>query len=252
MNLKSINNEAVESRAVLGLSYNFHDICLIYPLTIEEVVSLENKYSSYLGLLTISKTNILTNLKEKKIDTTDFENISVLEYLIMSCYYNKEIEKSLRAALQLFTRESVTLIYSPFSIIFGDIKNENRRVLTAEDFLLFQNVIRIQNGLTIEEIPIENESPMKKKFREKAALRDYYKNLQNSQQESTSNLADMIVFLCIYTNYVPQEVKELSFLAFNKILEYTQKKENWEMYLQMKAAGAEIKEPTKYWKETKK
>lgn len=248
LSLIHINDAQVKELAFFGYSYNFNDICLIYPLKIQDKVALGHKYEQLIGLITIHRVAILANLEEKEIDTKEFENINVIEYLTRSCYYNESIEKDIKAALRLLTHEEdITILYEQGEIYFGDFKD--LRVLNGENFPYFQNIVRLQNGLDIDYVPNEQESPRMKRFREKAALRDYYKNKQPGSKDSGQDFLKTLSTLCIYLQSTPNQIENLSILAYISLLSLAQKRESFKTEVSFRAGGAEIKTPMKHWTE---
>ena len=85
----------------LKLPVNFQNKCVIYPPSVNDVVSEEN-FNFYLKLLTISQEEIEDIYNEKGLDEIP---MTPIEYLMASVYKNKKINLLAKKALEfLFTK----------------------------------------------------------------------------------------------------------------------------------------------------
>lgn len=77
--------EEIKEQAYCGKPSQLPGVCLIYPLTISEIMAMgRNTYQGYLGTLLLSETDISTLIKEKTGKEPPIESINPLAYLLES------------------------------------------------------------------------------------------------------------------------------------------------------------------------
>jgi hypothetical protein len=135
---------------------------------------------------------------------------------------DKEDNKLVRNALEFFTKEKVTFITNPPSIVFGPMTE--KRILTKENFYNFQEEIKLACAMrdpreeTIEFL--DSDTPRVRALKEKMLKgrreRAEAKRRQRKKDgESDLELSDLIASLAIGNNaYNLINIWDLSYYAF--------------------------------------
>ena len=77
--------EEIKEQAYCGKPSQLPGVCLVYPLTISEIMSMgRSTYQGYLGTLLLSETDISALIKEKTGKEPQIELIDPLAYLLES------------------------------------------------------------------------------------------------------------------------------------------------------------------------
>lgn len=230
----------IQQKAYFGYPYAFSTICLIYPLTLGDIVGMgQVKYSSYLSILTIDEFDII-ELGKKKGIIIQPEQINILHYLIDSAKQDYSFLLELKNAFRTFIREEVNVLFDEYEIVIGN--GTEKRLLNSDSFGEFQNILRVQNKRTVKEDPPPNESPLRRKFRLKAEMRDAVKRKQKSNDPNAPDFcALMSSFSCYKSGLTPQQLREYSFFAFKEDFERNQLKDKYSLDVRSILAGADPK-----------
>ena len=225
------------SKMILGAAQNFENICWIYPLKIKDIIAIgEEKYSEYLGLLTIDRNRISKELKEGNIKKD--LNFSPLEYLLINASLNNTFLVELQKAFSTFIREEVHFLPKQKEIVIGE-DFVNKRTLNNENFEDFQNILRAQNKLTIIEPVPKKENPMEKKFRLRREQVAEAKRKEAMKNGEVVTISDSIsTLICLNVGVTFENVGELTVYQFQEILARAQMKYKYDMDLRLIAAGA--------------
>ena len=234
--------EDIKLKAFTGAGYSLSNICMVYPLTVKDIVVIgENNYQRYLSLLTMTSDELYDYYKQKKIKVP--ENIDVFKNLMESCEYDDTFLIELEKAFSTFIREQVQILPDSQTIIIGELdKGKFIRKFKKEDFYEFQQILRIQNKISLpEEIP-ENETPMQKKFRLRRLEVKKAKRKQNQkkQTEATSFL-NLISSMMCYLGLPLAEILKLPLFAFYDLLGRNQNREKYDYDVRAILAGADAK-----------
>lgn len=233
----------IEALAFIGLPYVFENICLIYPLSISSILSLQERYERDLQLLTINRSFIirLFNKKEISVDTIP----TPFDFLIGSAKEDNRVLLEISNAFATFIREKITILFDTKQIIVGDPLEH--RIINDSNFTAFQNVIRLQNRLQKEEEIPENEDPRMRKFREKRELRDAIKRKQESAK--APSFATLMNALCAFgVGITPLNIGELSLYSFYSQLQINGHKERYNAEMHFLYGGADPKKlKPEYW-----
>ena len=230
----------IQSKAFFNYSYAFSSVCIVYPLTIGEIIGMgQVKYSSYLSILTMDEFDITQNAKRKGIEL-DPSQIIPLKFLIDSAKRDYTFLLELKNAFRTFIREEVIVLFDEYIIAIGDITE--KRFITLNNFGEFQNIVRVQNKKAVKEDPPPNESPLRRKFRLKAEYRDAIKrNQKNDDPDAPDFLALMSSFCCYKGGLTPEELKNYTFFAFKEELERHQLRDKYSLDIKSILAGADPK-----------
>ena len=114
------------------------DICAVYSLTLGEIVDVGyEKFQNCLSVLTATKPSDAHGDKELQdllIKISDFE------YILLMASLDLHINHLLKEAFWLFTKNEITLITEPPSIILGPL--EDKHIMDEQHFYDLQRVLR--------------------------------------------------------------------------------------------------------------
>ena len=230
----------IYNKALFGAAIPLDNICLIYPLTIKEVIGMgEDKYRQQLNVLTLTSQDLYNYYKDRGIEVS--EDINVFDNLIDSCENDVRFLLDTQEAFHTFIRERVQILTDLRIISIGN--GIEKRIIDKQKFFTFQNILRIQNRIPIvEEIP-EDESPMQRKFRlRREQVKQAKKKQAERNSEQTASLHDLISSLCAYNIGINlQNVGDLSIYAFHELFDRVQEKEKYDFDMRAILAGANPK-----------
>ena len=240
----------------LKLPKDFKDKCKIYPPSIKEVVE-NKKFPQYRHLLTITQEELEDEFLNQKKDK-EAENIipTPLEFLLSTCYHNKEIEQIANEAFLFFIKQPVTFLYDRKEILIGNleeiIKNSSSledlnkiKIIKEDEYFDFQNAIREAIGEKAVKPPDPDEDPRVKRIKAKARYRDKIK----AKKDMSISLGTLMASICCMGIGInPLNVGELSYASVNPLIETYQEKEKYETDVKALIAGADSKKiKLKYW-----
>lgn len=239
----------INPSTLLGEPSWFKNICQIYPPKVKDVVTNQD-FSNFQTILLISAEEIedLFVENKQKMDTYP----TPLEFLLANCYNNKNYEELTRKAFMFFIREKITILYDLKAIWIGDTSElsnidnlQQLRLLNEENFLDFQNSIRVALGEKPKEPPNPNEDPRVKRIKAKARYRDRIKAKQGKGIGFSTSLTSIC---CMGIGITPLNVGELSYAAVSELIRRYQEKEKYETDISSLLAGADSKKvKPKYW-----
>lgn len=239
--------EDIKAQAFAGVPTELEGVCKIYPLTMREILKIGySQYMGRLGLLLLSETQIQDIVKEKTKQEISIEQINTFRYLISSAQQNDSFLLDLQLVLSTFIKEEVLILPSINSIVVGS--PEDKRLLTPDNFPMFQDILRVQNKMKIKPAPPANETAIERKRRlnaEKVAEIKQKQARQSSNGEKSS-LVDLLEVASVFGI----DWKNESLYAFYSLIKRHQAKEKWDEDIQMLCAGADSsKMNTVYWGE---
>lgn len=236
----------INEKVFLQIPLDFEKGVKIYPPTVKEV--FENKYfPMYRQLLLSSQEDIEDTLVKEKPDLKQFP--TPLDFLF-GVIQDKKMEFLVRKGFDFFIKDKITFLPKQKMIIIGDLQNklstikniEELPILNEENFLKFQNLLRLSIGEKKVEPPDPNEHPRIKKMKAKARERDRVKAKQNG----TSFGVTLTSICCMGIGITPLNIGEMSYASVSAIIERYQAKEKYELDIQSMLAGAKGVQP-KYW-----
>lgn len=249
--MSSIDSEILKFQC--GLPITYKDICLIYSPFLKEIAAEGlDKFYTYLSVLVSpEKPKNLDNNPELKAllsPLTDFE------YLILSTSMDKEVHKTISAAIYFFTKDKATFVTKPTPmIVLGDV--EERRYLTQETFSGFQDKISLACAmLDPHEDLIEfldSDTPQVRALKEQ--LRDGRKKRAKAKQKSDGEnklqLTDFIASVAIGTNSLNMiNIWDLTYYAFQDQLKRMSWYEEFDINMRASMAGAKMdKKKLSHW-----
>lgn len=241
-----------KERFMIGLSGNFQNVCEVYPVTIEQMLTQEEVFV-YKKLLTITQGEI-EDTAEKPEDY-----LTPLEYLFNLAYNSKEFLEIVERAFFFFTREPVTLLFNEKRILIGQIEGYKDvaefRFLSEENYPEFQNMIRVSFGDDkVEEYEVHSDNPRVRAMKAQVRERERIKAKQAAKSgEALEIVTLMNAVICMGLGITPFNVKDLTFFALRNIQAMSSAKEKYYIDMDSIMAGAKYKEvnPT-HWIKNKK
>lgn len=243
-------------RYLHGLPVIFEDICLVYSPKLHEIAAdgLDNFYQ-YISATQITKPTKLEDLEIKKL----LSPLSDFEYLLLLTQMDKDDYKLIKNAFEFFTKEKVTFITNPPSIVFGPV-NE-KRILTKENFYNFQEEVKLACAMrdphedTIEFL--ESDSPRVRALKEQMLRgrkeREEAKRRQRKRDGGGElELSDLIASLAIGNNsYNLINIWDLSYYAFQDQFKRMSWHEEFDINTRASLAGAKLdKNKLSHWIKT--
>lgn len=249
------------SNAFLRLPIKFQNICKVYPPCVNDVLTIDN-YNYFHNLFTISQEDIEDMLVEQN-KISDREKIPTpFKFLLSQAYNNPQSYELIREAFQFFCHIPITILFDREEIWLCDLEKElqennneteeeiiNRVMkipkITEENYLEFQNCIRLSLGESKVDPPNPNEHPKIRAMKAKARYRDRIKAKQGG---GISLKTSLTALCCMGIGITPLNVGELSLSAISDIMKMCQEKEKYEIDIKSLLAGANSKKiKPKYW-----
>lgn len=240
----------IDVKFFLGAPLNFKNKFKVYPPTINDIVTNEH-FGQYLKLLTYSQEDLEDEFADKIPKGEKFP--TPFEFLLANCYHSKQVEDMTKKAFKFFIHEDISFLYDKKKIIIGDIQKliqviksvDELVFLEEEEFFDFQNMIRASMAEKPQEIPDPNESPIKKRMKAKARLRDRVK----AKSKKATSLETMLTSICCMgIGITPLNIGEMSYVQVNQLIARYQDKEKYDIDVRSLLAGADSKKvKPKYW-----
>ena len=225
----------------LNLPKDFNGKVKIYPPTIKQVVENEH-FSQYRYLLTITQEELEDEFLNKINENGEpLTAPTPLEFLLITSYHNKEIEKIAKDAFYFFIKEPITFLYDRKEILIGNleeiVKNASSLedfkkmiTITEEEYFDFQNAIREALGEKKVEPPDPDEDPRVKRIKAKARYRDKIKAKKGMGITLGTLLASIC---CMGIGINPLNVGELSYASVDSLIKTIRKKKNMKLILKL-------------------
>lgn len=236
----------IDENFFIGVPYEFEPNFFIYPPTVEQVLTCKN-FGTYSALLLISQEEIEDDLAKSG---GDFNKLPTpFEFLLMSCYHDKQIEEAITAAFDFFCHTPITFLYEEKRILLGDIKQQLMGIkeindlkplnyLTDLNYFDFQNALRQAVGFKPVE-PYRNDIPPRlKRMKALARYRDKVKAKQNSKGSMKTMLAALC---CMGIGLTPLNIGQMSYAAVHSLISIYQSKEKYDIDIRSLLAGADSK-----------
>lgn len=243
-------------RYLHGLPVIFDDICVIHSPRLHDIATEGlDKFYQYISATQISKPTKLEDPEIKKL----LSPLSDFEYLLLLTQMDKEDNKLIKDAFEFFTKEKITILTNPPSIVFGPI-NE-KRILTKEKFYNFQEEVKLACAMrdphesTIEFL--DSDTPRVRALKEQMLRgrreREEAKRRQRQKSgDGNLELSDLIASLAIGNNsYNLINIWDLSYYAFQDQFKRMSWHEEFDINTRASLAGAKLdKNKLSHWIKT--
>lgn len=237
----------IRSEYLLGLPYNFRNLCHIYPPLVKEVIESDD-YSKYETALTITQQQIEDEFINESPEMTA---MTPFQYLMLNSMMSEEFLKVVSDSFKFFIHEDVAILPDLEVVLIGKLEEdidpevdlEEPRVINEENFFDFQNEIRLSLGRNKEEPIDEDEDPRVKRIKAKARYRD---RLKAKRQSSPTLGTYLTAICCMGIGLNPLNIGEITFAAANYLIDMYRQKEGYDIDIRSIMAGAkDVK--LKYW-----
>lgn len=238
----------------LGLPKDFKKLFSIYPPTIEQIL-LQKDFSLYKEMFLISQEEIEDQIIEAK-GSLEETPPTPLEFLLINCYNNKEIEKKAIEGFDFFIHEKVTFLYEDKKILIGDLEEIVKNITTFEElknlvfldennYFDFQNMLRAAIGEDEKEPPDPDEDIRVKRIKAKGRYRD---KIKAKKGMGISLVTSMAAVCCIDGGLTPLNVGKITLVALNNLMTIYRQKEKYQIDIDSLLAGADKKKINlNYW-----
>lgn len=240
----------IREEFLLKLPISFNNICSVYPPSVNEVVGLKD-FDLYRASLTISQEEI-EDAYMKGDALATFRVPTPFEYLLITYYQEGDVRDRLVKSFEFFLKEPVAILPELEVILIG-VKEEDidpdrdliePRIIDANNYFDFQNMIRKSMGMEEVEPPNPNEDPRVKRIKAKGRMRERIK--ARKQKQSLGSLLTAICCMGIGLN--PLNIGEMSYASVGYLIETYQNKEAYDIDIRCLLAGADAKKvKPKYW-----
>lgn len=239
----------INDRIFLGYPIPFKDICNIYPPKVKDIVG-SDKAVQWQALFTMSQEELddAYRNEDKTVMTPN-----PFTYLLLMYYTEEDKRPLVLDGFKQLLHEPVTIIPEMEIVVIGveeenldpDVHLVKPRLLDAENYFDFQNLVRDAMGLNRVEPPDPNEDPRVARIKAKTRYREKVKAKKNLGPKFGTLLA---AICCMGIGLNPLNIGEMSYADVVWLIEMYQQKEAYEIDIRSLLAGADSKKvKPKYW-----
>ena len=239
----------INDRIFLGYPIPFKDICNIYPPKVKDIVG-SDKAVQWQALFTMSQEELddAYRNEDKTVMTPN-----PFTYLLLMYYTEEDKRPLVLDGFKQLLHEPVTIIPEMEIVVIGveeenldpDVHLVEPRLLDAENYFDFQNLVRDAMGLNRVEPPDPNEDPRVARIKAKSRYREKVKAKKNLGPKFGTLLA---AICCMGIGLNPLNIGEMSYADVVWLIEMYQQKEAYEIDIRSLLAGADSKKvKPKYW-----
>ena len=236
--------ELNELKLLRGREVSIDDVGILKPIIIDELVDIGEKiYYQYLNNLCFDIDNLnITREEKQELET---QNITPYHLIVSRCTHDDEYRNLIIEAFQFFFREEVLFADSIGIFIIGGISST--RFINIENFENIRQVLRLQNGLSKNDVLDENPKDEKtrillekrRKAREKLAKA---KSKDNGDTEPIT-FADLVSIMCANANGVNHEnVWYMNIYMFQNQFQRLKLMDDYDISIRSLLAGADPNE----------
>jgi hypothetical protein len=239
----------INEKVFLGYPIPFKDICNIYPPKVKDIVG-NDEAIQWQALFTMSQEELddAYRNEDKTVMTPN-----PFTYLLLMYYSEEDKRPLVLNGFKQLLHEPVTIIPEMEIIVIGveeenldpDVHLVEPRLLNAENYFDFQNLVRDAMGLNRVEPPDPDEDPRVARIKAKSRYREKVKAKKNLGPKFGTLLA---AICCMGIGLNPLNIGEMSYANVVWLIEMYQQKEAYEIDIRSLLAGADSKKvKPKYW-----
>ena len=239
----------INDKVFLGYPIPFKDICSIYPPKVKDIVG-NDEAIQWQALFTMSQEELddAYRNEDKTVMTPN-----PFTYLLLMYYSEEDKRPLVLNGFKQLLHEPVTIIPEMEIIVIGveeenldpDVHLVEPRLLNAENYFDFQNLVRDAMGLNRVEPPDPDEDPRVARIKAKSRYREKVKAKKNLGPKFGTLLA---AICCMGIGLNPLNIGEMSYANVVWLIEMYQQKEAYEIDIRSLLAGADSKKvKPKYW-----
>ena len=244
----------IDERILLGFPIDFEDICQVYPPKVNDVVGNKD-FGVYQSLFTMTQEELdKAFLQDEQITQIP----TPFQYLLINYHQDEKVRQKIHEAFEYFIHEPVTIVPEIEMLLIGkseeeldpNVDLENPRLLTADNYFEFQNVIRKSIGVEAEK-PLdpeeENLDPRIKRYKMKIKQSEEILKKKKSKQAPTLGTL-LTAICCMGIGLNPLNIGEISYACIHWLIAMEQQKEEYDIDIRALLAGADSKKvKPKYW-----
>lgn len=232
----------INERILFGFPIEFKDICFVYPIKNEDIISIGyNNFWTLYSLVTTSFEDLYDLCREKakkEKKKLDIKNIPMpWDNLWNLIEESKESSSLIKTALELFVKSEVYFLPNIREIIVGPL--EEHRAINSNNFFDFQNIIRSSVGQKEILPPDLKMHPKKMEMKAKARERDRIKAKQESGNFSFGNLLLNVCAMNVGINV--DNILNQTYCLTTSLYKIGSKKEKFDIDIRSIIAGADPK-----------
>ena len=239
----------INDKVFLGYPIPFKDICHIYPPKVKDIVG-NDEAIQWQALFTMSQEELddAYRNEDKAVITPN-----PFTYLLLMYHTEEDKRPLVLNGFKQLLHEPVTIIPEMEIIVIGveeenldpDVHLVEPRLLDAENYFDFQNLVRDAMGLNRVEPPDPDEDPRVARIKAKSRYREKVKAKKNLGPKFGTLLA---AICCMGIGLNPLNIGEMSYANVVWLIEMYQQKEAYEIDIRSLLAGADSKKvKPKYW-----
>lgn len=244
-----------KAKAFIRLPLNFKGKLRIYPPTVQDVLGNE-EFGLYSQILTVEEEGLRIDLRKANPNMEVFPN--PFEFLLISCYNDKDIAAMVVRAFEFFCHTKVVFLYDQKKILIGDFSKDLTKInsmddlkyLEEDEYFEFQNLIRASLGEKQIKPPQPfnpKEDPRIRRIKEKARERDLIKARKGTQGGISLDTC-LTAICCMGIGITPLNIGEISYASVGVLMRMMQEKEKYHVDIRSILAGADAKKiKPKYW-----
>lgn len=223
------------SKLLAGKPIMAGNVCSVYPLTLNEIVDLENDYQIYLQWLCIDFDDLISG------DDIQEAGFNIFDVIVANCEMDNEFLDLMTSAFQTFLKEKV--IFSSISKVFyvGDMSE--RRFIDEEVFSQIQDIL-IQQNCIIQQKE-ERFNPANEGARRIAEQLERARSKINKTKKNKNDdidLSDIVSSFCARSrNTNILQVWDFTMYQFNNQFKRVQLGEDYDITVQSLLQGADPK-----------
>ena len=244
----------IDDRILLGFPIDFQGVCKVYPPTVNDVVGNKD-FSIYQSLFTITQEELdKAFLQDERVTQVP----TPFQYLLINYHQDEGVREKIHEAFNQFVREPVTIVPEIEMLLIGksedeldpNVDLENPRLLTAENYFEFQNLIRTVMGVEVEKAPDpeeENLDPRIKRYKMK--IKQSEELLKKKKAKDAPTFGTLLTAICCMgIGLNPLNIGEISYACVHWLISMEQQKEEYDIDIRALLAGADSKKvKPKYW-----
>ena len=227
----------IELKTIANLPTYLDNVGNIYPITIEDICVLgENNFYQSLSLLTGNENDFNDEMKS--------QDITYFQYIIGICSNKEEIKKNIIKMLELLFKNEIHFLPELLCFVVGtkEIEADKVKLIDEDNFLQFQEIIRVQNMIKKEPYKKENTKKLSDKHKELLAKRNRGRKIMEEIKNNGNDfyLVNMINNLGVLYKDI-NKVLKLNLYQLNMQSNKYFQKETYDKDYEAYLVGADIK-----------
>ena len=232
----------LDERLVFGMPIEFQDVCLIYPPTNKDIITLGyDNFWKLVGVLIVSYEDLYDVARERARNNNTQIDLKSIPMPWNNLWHgidnNPKDAIVIKNALFLFTKQKVLFLKEKREIVVGPI--EEHRVINESNFFDFQNAIRTSIGVKKVDPPNLKMHPKLREMKAKQRERDRVKAKQNASKTSFTSV--LLSCCCMNIGITVENILEKTYVLTSLLYKIGCKKEKYMVDILSILHGADAK-----------